>query len=96
MFTTNVHLKYLAKSEQVLADETFRITPKPWKVNKIKNNAKEKMTKIKNIARGKIKKADESNKQMIAEKDAIILKMEQEAKEKDAIIHFVCESSSYS
>ena len=31
MFTTNVHLKYLAKSEQVLADGTFRITPKPWK-----------------------------------------------------------------
>ena len=29
MFTTNVHLKYLAKSEQVLADGTFRITPKP-------------------------------------------------------------------
>ena len=31
MFTTNVHLKYLAKSEQVLADGTFRITPKLWK-----------------------------------------------------------------
>ena len=31
LFTTNVHLKHLAKSEQVLADGTFRITPKPWK-----------------------------------------------------------------
>ena len=31
LFTTNVHLKHLAKSEQVLADGTFRITPRPWK-----------------------------------------------------------------
>ena len=31
MFTTNVHLKYLAKSEQVLAEGTFWITPKLWK-----------------------------------------------------------------
>ena len=56
-------------------------------MNKIKNDAEEKVTKIKNTAKGKIKEAEESNKQMIAKKDAIILKMEQEAKEKDAIIH---------
>ena len=30
LLTTNTHLKYLAKSEQVLADGTFRITPIPW------------------------------------------------------------------
>ena len=30
LITTNSHLKYLAKSEQVLADGTFRITPIPW------------------------------------------------------------------
>ena len=30
LFTTNDHLKHLAKSQQVLADGTFRITPKLW------------------------------------------------------------------
>ena len=30
LFTTNEHLKHLAKSQQVLADGTFRITPKLW------------------------------------------------------------------
>ena len=30
LLTTNAHLNYLAKSEQVLADGTFRITPIPW------------------------------------------------------------------
>ena len=30
LFTTNEHLKHLAKSQQVLAYGTFRITPKLW------------------------------------------------------------------
>ena len=31
LFTTNAHLKTLSKTEEVLADGTFRITPPPWK-----------------------------------------------------------------
>ena len=33
LFTTNAHLKLLSKSEEVLADGTFRTTPRPWKQN---------------------------------------------------------------
>ena len=31
LFTTNAHLKLLSKTEEILADGTFRITPPPWK-----------------------------------------------------------------
>ena len=31
MFSTNFHLKLLAKTEEALADGTFRTTPPPWK-----------------------------------------------------------------
>ena len=31
MFSTNYHLKLLAKTEEALADGTFRTTPPPWK-----------------------------------------------------------------
>ena len=31
LFTTNAHLKLLSKTEEMLADGTFRITPPPWK-----------------------------------------------------------------
>ena len=31
VFTSNAHLKLLSKTEEVLADGTFRTTPRPWK-----------------------------------------------------------------